>query len=397
MPHSDPMLSNCYCRGRLHIALTLLVCGAFLSCSTAVTGKEASGLNAEESADALADFAINGMNANIENLRTGEVVIRGACSALGKTSGKMRRFNEMAPLWEKQLSRQQFESLKKESAAPAPLLPDFSIHCVFDFEKNRVRFDRTEGQMQGRYIRTPEVGIVDVLQNGSNAGTITKLNPDKYPGVAVRFFDVRGIGLYTNPDLGRNRDLTTNKVDIFSRLTLERAAETIDGNVVLAFIGKNKDIEWNLTIDKNRGMSPTHLDQSYATPIALSEDNRLLRSADTTWKQFDEVWLPTESIVRDHSKGLEITMSLNWRNVNRPVGTEQFQISSFAPADGTLIVDKRLGGQSIIESIVGRQIDLDEVPDPYWSFRRIAIYLNLLAILVIIALYLHRKYRRVTM
>lgn len=261
------------------------------------------------------------------------------------------------------------------------------LRIAFDLDSDALRFDRNDilGHIEALYIRKPDVAILQVLQNGSSDGTITKMRPDATPPISVMPFDFRCIGLTDRKGLERNVSFSdvTNYFNSFSGSCWETKK-----NVFTLELKSEKNSRIKLVVDESKGMAPVLFESGPAT-----SDLPAVRVSTEWSERTPGIWVPVHAdirsldLVRRHA-----TYDLDWKSVNKPVSTKLFEMGDFRPEHGTLVIDRRLG-KPVIETIfggvpskIGNQITKRRFTLP------LIIANVVVVVLLIVAIYMRRRF-----
>jgi hypothetical protein len=343
------------------------------------------------SAHDTGEFILNGMKANRELLRTGHVSIKGRFESFEGLTINQKLLHEKREAIEARLSTETFQKFERAVSKRRKLPPDFEISCTFDFNNERVRFDRFEEGREGRYIRAANVGMVQVLTNGNSTGTVNKIPRDRFPGRAVRPIDIREIGLYSFVDFMKSNRRTSLDDSVRHReiwQTWDVDSVEYDGHVyTAAFSNLNGKLIHKLQVDADRGMSPIE--------FSHWESGHQIYHTETAWTVVNGLTLPSVCIMTDYQANQILKLELSWDQINEPLTENVFNLDSLSLPKGTLVVDNRLEDKPIIESVIGADTEVVSVGGSLSVARTIAIILNSVLIIVIALIVLYRRFRPV--
>ncbi|MGH7135831.1 MAG: hypothetical protein ACREHD_08835, partial [Pirellulales bacterium] len=256
------------------------------------------------------------------------------------------------------------EWVEQADASTRPI----GFYAAFDTDEDRVRFDYTrrahfrghEGdEAQGKpwssdithyYIRRPDASVTfQRIHDRDGPGEISIWPADREPPSGVTTYDVRAIGLLTQSAIKRRYTLS----DVVEKLYSEHPpADAVDEGGGLWRLSRDVTFpkgtyRYTLWVDRERGYSPTRLEES-ARP-ALADPERpnkmpwtLQFVSSASWKDVNGVWVPVNWRIEERlGKRLlrSYTYELEWLSVNEPPSAELFTIESLNAADGTLVTN----------------------------------------------------------
>lgn len=221
--------------------------------------------------------------------------------------------------------------------------------CTFDFTKSSIRHDRVieGGDAKGEWksISTPEFVCRWLVEDGSVA-TINR------PGAITETgaIDVRCAGLLLPAERYEIISLDELMKSIFGNDSEKSLLSgDADGLRQIAFIGgKNKDMRRSLAINTARGSTAESVVFEHRLGDKWSDPQITVKTA---WKEMEKVWIPVQCEVDDKYASRTIKMEFNWKSVNAKISPEEFDVHSFSLPKGTIICDKRLGFDYLVERI----------------------------------------------
>lgn len=282
---------------------------------------------------------LNGMISGRERLLSGEYI------AVGRVSGT-------------------------RSDAP-PLNGEVSLYSVFDFQTQRLRFDRREtryvetllsrktelGQpptkattrkvllqpIEGRCVVDPERWV----DWNDNAPAEVRIYPRtaSWAGGIARPFDIRilSLGLLFSMD---KQTPFSELMSIYSRQDIINVAMDTDNVCCITWKlgteGRGRRILW---IDQSVGYSPVRLEihdlGQLDKPPALST---LSTRASCTWLEKERVWVPTSFVIEgemETSEPRKYELSFDWMKVNQPVDSGKFSPEGLKIENYARVMDVR--------------------------------------------------------
>ncbi len=173
-------------------------------------------------------------------------------------------------------------------------------------------------------------------------------------------FDVRCLGIYGPLYFKTRKSLEEVKERITSQKIIE-TREDGNGKMTIAF-------DWGDSPYKTRGDRTIDVDQNYSTVeiktyARVEEDGKyvenLISEVKTTWTQINGVWLPETEKDVQHGAKAEYTGRYKWNHINEPIDKKWFSFASMEIEDGALLVDGRLGEDSVVEgTFMNGQLEL---------------------------------------
>lgn len=242
------------------------------------------------------------------------------------------------------------------------------IYCVFDHDRDILRFDREEpidvvtrnrGTVKeiasSKFVRTPDSTI---HWGGASAPRITLRPSGTPPTVAMRPFDVRALGIASLSALDHGDDYHTLLERVYRRAQV-LDARVEDGVHRVTWL-LNEGVRRTVWVDSNRGFTPLRFVQREAngpqdgdalSPLWGSET----LNCDVSWSERQSVWLPIAISITLTGKNRQkaYDLSISWENVNQPIDDSLLTPEGLGLPDHTLIIDDRLG-KSIILGQVAR-------------------------------------------
>ena len=258
------------------------------------------------------------------------------------------------------------------------------IFSAFDFDADRLRFDRTEPIREGKIV-TPGAGtqktwapkiaggqliqlkdqtishildIFQVRQGGLNPGAEASIKP----------LDVRGFGLFYWASLASYPATTyPQTLEYLEKEKPEEVVEERSGIWRIVWTFPEVDTvtaRRTVWLDQKAGFSPIRMELKYrATAMPAGQWKPTLES-ETTWAEVAGVWVPrTDHVVASHSAPTmdSYELSFDWEMVNGVVPPETFTLAGLKLKPGYQVVDNSLG-REIVVGKVGKYHALVETP-----------------------------------
>jgi hypothetical protein len=269
------------------------------------------------------------------------------------------------------------------------------IDCVFDGRS--LRFIRSPDRLPGgAAIITDDA----VISKDASSGIIVKSSSgDQSQTLRIAPFDPRAFGSMTLFELetGKSEDWLDELLK--DAQVVEVKEDNGIGRISWVFRIKSKlqsEVKRTIHIDSKKGFSPIRLEERSRPPGVVAEwsDIPYMDAADITWSNLDDVWVPTACRMMIAYGSQEVTYNLDWKEVNGQVPLGTFTIAEMKPADGTYIVDNRLG-TPIVESVVGRPAKVDaELSLRRREIRILVVLVNFVIIILLASLVVYRRYTR---
>jgi len=269
------------------------------------------------------------------------------------------------------------------------------ILYAFDYDRDKVRFDRSRGDRTVKYIRCSSYALVAGMKNKVvESGVVGKLGPEDSPGHLAQFFDLRCLGLLNLSELQREKPFHSFPVvmDAFQSGRFSSAIVQVqeEENGIFAVTKKSGDVELRIWFDTQRGYSPIRIEQ-VLTPKDTKEPI-VLHSCKTEWEQVAGVWIPIRSADIDR-KGRKKEMNLRWEKVNEAVPQRMFDLKDFDIESTTLLVDSRVN-PPLIEKVMTFDTPIESKSDNT-NLRRWLIALNAVIVCLIgLLLVLRQRYKK---
>jgi hypothetical protein len=211
---------------------------------------------------------------------------------------------------------------------------DYHSFSAFDIARGRYRFDRnkTTPLTGGKYLRTPEYQFhslsVPEEEQGHTGVVRISLNDPVYEQIWP--FDLRSLGFFTLSGPAyfvefENFKNYLKKVEIISLDT------NPNGITCVTFVPNKYPTNFivKLWIDTRKG---------YTSPKI--EYGRLV-TTETTWEQFNKVWVPTTCSIKygrqipHNAITLDADFNITWKSVNNNESAKYLEIANLAPTGGT--------------------------------------------------------------
>lgn len=343
---------------------------------TSVPPAAKSGVNAPEADDtrdrAEAEFIIQGVLNRIERIHTGDV--------------RMKMF----------------------AVDPDGRLdPGSTYRTTFDRDRNRIRYEHTHHARGGfrtiTFVRSDSKCLQHV-ESSSSRQKITLHPADYVPEIPeARPIDLRTVGLVGHGEVCYGADLEWCRqfywlnLSLFHTVAVERGGE---GDMTRLRLdhrdARGADFRVEVLIDEHKQYTPIELTNYYRSP--QEEGLRRVTTDTTTWRQMAGVWIPETWMVE---RGIQrpLRYEFTWDSVNEELDPQLFELEGMGLPDGTLIVNRMLGRQGIIEGRLGEPPLRFAAPPPLpieLSKRpRLALWINLALFAAGLGLMVWRRWKTI--
>lgn len=280
-----------------------------------------------------------------------------------------------------------------------PMSRHISLFSAFD--ANRLRLDNAEEVFTNaadlkvarrKYLRTTTESAVWL----EDKGTTWVSKPDAPMVGKYLFLDPRSLGVTTFKYATAINGFMLEKT-IQAYLTNGRdlsVVQSADGLAQLLFVSKfeHKQEELRLWVAADKGFTVTRLESRAGAGDGEVIEWRVRETANVSWKQVDETWVPTfcemKEIRRDGEQSL--TLTFDWQSVNQDVDSSYFTIAGFDQAPTTATVIDATGPNPIVVHDP-REARIEYIGD--YFIRGVLVALNLLVIGLLLLFYLRRRRR----
>ena len=271
---------------------------------------------------------------------------------------------------------------------------------AFDKERDLLRFDRDAGDRHTQYAKSDSEVLWHSMQGGQPRGIVR--HPRDYE---VKVYDARPCGFLTAPFFPGQGYLLKFPDDRVREITDKRLQ-----NPFVDWSESEKQIDFTveydmkqkaghrgrtrMVLDREQGTMPTLVEQSIG--LGDSAELTITSRTETRWKQIGDVWVPATCQMSALDRGESWHLTYEWLQVNEPLSEDLFTAEGFAPPDGTLVMNKKLGGQPVLEEIIGEDVQLKDAPprSPTINMRSWIVGINLFVIAMAAAYGLVRFWRK---
>jgi hypothetical protein len=317
----------------------------------------ASGMEDED----LVEFCISGMQSFRDQLQSGVYVSRGRAFSRERGSGTQR-----------------------EHAVPV------EIHC--EFEGDRLRFQRTEGDFSGTFLRS-DGHIATYIDR---EGAVVKDAPESESARVLRPFDIRSMGLLSFPELDEGFSVK----ELFELLhdrerSVVAGVEEEAGKYAISWIIEappSIEIKRTLWIDSEHGFTPFRMEVRVRDKSQDLSWDEIPANAEVvaTWGHHDGVWVPTSCQMNDAHGTIGLTMEFDWKSINAEIPETRFMPESLDVPNGTYFVDGSLD-VPVVEEVKGRETLQGTGEARAIDWRVFLVCITLVAVIVILALLIRRR------
>jgi len=134
-------------------------------------------------------------------------------------------------------------------------------------------------------------------------------------------------------------------IDAFLKKPTFRVSEVANDVYVLTWQLGSENSEWIVTVDADRGFSPTGAEMRQRP--TNTEPWRTVQEFRTTWEKNSSIWVPiryeSHNMQRADTPARAVSMDFSWSDVNGSISDDAFTLESVGAPDTVAVIDSTLG------------------------------------------------------